>query len=281
MSINAITSPYPGGAKLNMNQDTCIYRYEGYRSPQTLVPKLPSPSELLTSPIFNDVGTGHETYPLNQRSEGYNTILENDGGFPFRQDQTTSVSSSPSLSNTSSSEYTSSSLTHTPREFSCYNDKDIMKKPFVEKSRMHYSCDSVSQFPGGKNSVNYDGLFTTFKSDFYYSSNAKEEISRKRHGKKIGEVIATRRANNRVASAKYRAKKQALTKALQDRIIQLATQVMSLKNELSRTKERENKTSDRYRQLGQGHYFIVDNNSFTQNNSNKIENSDRFVTLSL
>ncbi|KAI7875089.1 uncharacterized protein EV154DRAFT_388577, partial [Mucor mucedo] len=58
-----------------------------------------------------------------------------------------------------------------------------------------------------------------------------------------------RRARNKLASAKYRAKKQALTHAMQDRIMQLATQVMSLRDELSQTRKNETELLDRYERL--------------------------------
>ncbi|KAI8884291.1 hypothetical protein K501DRAFT_161033, partial [Backusella circina FSU 941] len=59
----------------------------------------------------------------------------------------------------------------------------------------------------------------------------------------------TRRARNKLASAKYRAKKQALTHAMQDRIMQLATQVKSLKTELCTTKKNEADILARYNRL--------------------------------
>ncbi|KAI8646691.1 hypothetical protein BD408DRAFT_320567, partial [Parasitella parasitica] len=58
-----------------------------------------------------------------------------------------------------------------------------------------------------------------------------------------------RRARNKLASAKYRAKKQALTHAMQDRIMQLATQVMNLRDELAIAKKNEHEIKTRYERL--------------------------------
>ncbi|KAI8075721.1 hypothetical protein BDF21DRAFT_317487, partial [Thamnidium elegans] len=62
-----------------------------------------------------------------------------------------------------------------------------------------------------------------------------------------------RRARNKLASAKYRAKKQALTHAMQERIMQLATQVMSLRDELNQTRNNEAEVLARYERLV-GHF---------------------------
>ncbi|KAI9365086.1 hypothetical protein BD770DRAFT_313300 [Pilaira anomala] len=64
-----------------------------------------------------------------------------------------------------------------------------------------------------------------------------------------GDALATRRARNKLASAKYRAKKQALTHAMQERIMQLATQVMSLRDELNQSKKNETEIMARYERL--------------------------------
>ncbi|KAF1797025.1 hypothetical protein FB192DRAFT_1254095, partial [Mucor lusitanicus] len=65
-----------------------------------------------------------------------------------------------------------------------------------------------------------------------------------------------RRARNKLASAKYRAKKQALTHAMQDRIMQLATQVMNLREELTITKKSEIDIKTRYERLMQYHNTV-------------------------
>lgn len=78
------------------------------------------------------------------------------------------------------------------------------------------------------------------------------------------DALATRRARNKLASAKYRAKKQALTHAMQDRIMQLATQVMDLREELIITKKNEHELKTRYERLIQIHNnntTSIDNNS--------------------
>ena len=63
---------------------------------------------------------------------------------------------------------------------------------------------------------------------------------------KGGDPLATRRARNKLASAKYRAKKQALTHAMQNRIMQLATQVIYLNDELSRRKRKEQEVAGKF-----------------------------------
>lgn len=75
-----------------------------------------------------------------------------------------------------------------------------------------------------------------------------DKVNPTKNGRK-GDALATRRARNKLASAKYRAKKQALTHAMQDRIMQLATQVMSLRDELSQTRKNEAELLDRYERL--------------------------------
>ncbi|KAG2208636.1 hypothetical protein INT46_001362 [Mucor plumbeus] len=79
------------------------------------------------------------------------------------------------------------------------------------------------------------------------------------------DALATRRARNKLASAKYRAKKQALTHAMQDRIMQLATQVMDLREELIITKKNEHELKTRYERLMQIH-----NNNTTSIDKNTI-----------
>lgn len=68
-----------------------------------------------------------------------------------------------------------------------------------------------------------------------------------------GDALATRRARNKLASAKYRAKKQALTHAMQERIMQLATQVMALRDELNQTRNNEAEALAKYERLA-GHF---------------------------
>ncbi|KAI8986991.1 hypothetical protein BDB01DRAFT_706619, partial [Pilobolus umbonatus] len=58
-----------------------------------------------------------------------------------------------------------------------------------------------------------------------------------------------RRARNKLASAKYRAKKQALTHAMQNRIMQLATQVITLRDELLQSKKNRSEIEERYERL--------------------------------
>lgn len=79
------------------------------------------------------------------------------------------------------------------------------------------------------------------------------------------DALATRRARNKLASAKYRAKKQALTHAMQDRIMQLATQVMNLREELTITKKNEHEIKASYDRLMQIH-----NNTTTSMEKNTI-----------
>lgn len=253
MSINAITSPCSRGSKINKIQDT----YRCYAPSKALVPKLPSPNELLASPTFNNAAASHETHPSNHRFEGNNTILENDGDFLYRQGQTQSLTSTSSLTDASTPDNTNISAPHTPEKLSVCIDTYSTNEILAENGRMDHSYDNVSQLRGNKRYFAYDSSSNAFKSDFYNSSSAKSHLkdvnSRKKRDNKVEKVIATRRANNRVASAKYRAKKQALTQALQDRIIYLATQVMYLENELSLTKARENQTSHKYKKLQQEH----------------------------
>ncbi|KAL9557824.1 hypothetical protein MBANPS3_001215 [Mucor bainieri] len=82
-----------------------------------------------------------------------------------------------------------------------------------------------------------NSLFSNFESTFGSNSSSN----------------TTRRARNKLASAKYRAKKQALTHAMQDRIMQLATQVMNLREELTITKKNEIEIKTRYERLMQYH----------------------------
>lgn len=285
MSINAITSPHNRDTKFNMKRDTCLSRYRCYAPSKALIPKLSSPKELLTSPVFNNAAASHETYLSNHRSDGNHTILENKCDFLHRKYQIHSVHSSPSLTSTSTSDNTNTSVPHTPKNFSFCNDTDTTNIISAEEDLADYSYDSGSHIHGEENYFDYDGLSNTLKGDYYNKFNAKtppKEVSLdKRRGKKVEKVIATRRANNRIASAKYRAKKQALTQALQDRIIYLATQVMSLTNELSQSKDREIQASQKYRQLRQEHYLIVHKYMLTHNNTSKIESSDGIATLSL
>jgi hypothetical protein len=82
---------------------------------------------------------------------------------------------------------------------------------------------------------------------YTYFHHQQQQQQQKQGSKK--EALQTRRARNKLASAKYRAKKQALTHAMQDRIMQLATQVKNLRSELCTTKKSEAEIVGRYNHL--------------------------------
>ncbi|KAL0144264.1 basic-leucine zipper transcription factor [Mucor lusitanicus] len=102
-----------------------------------------------------------------------------------------------------------------------------------------------------------DSLFSNFESTtFGSSSRSSSSVGRSRSLGNKSDAVATRRARNKLASAKYRAKKQALTHAMQDRIMQLATQVMNLREELTITKKSEIDIKTRYERLMQYHNTV-------------------------
>ncbi|GAN09470.1 hypothetical protein MAM1_0269c08999 [Mucor ambiguus] len=106
-----------------------------------------------------------------------------------------------------------------------------------------------------------NSLFSNFESTFGISSssgssNSNGGIGRSRSFGSKSDALATRRARNKLASAKYRAKKQALTHAMQDRIMQLATQVMNLREELTITKKSEIEIKARYERLMRYHSTV-------------------------
>lgn len=100
------------------------------------------------------------------------------------------------------------------------------------------------------------------ESNYMYSTDKGSNSTKT--GRK-GDALATRRARNKLASAKYRAKKQALTHAMQDRIMQLATQVMSLRDELSQTRKNETELLDRYERLAT--YYQRTNGKMNKNDN--------------
>lgn len=66
---------------------------------------------------------------------------------------------------------------------------------------------------------------------------------------KNSDSMSRRRERNKVASAKYRAKKQNMTHSMQAHIIRLASQVAALKDELIQTKKNESDLLIRYTRL--------------------------------
>ncbi|KAK4514342.1 uncharacterized protein ATC70_001935 [Mucor velutinosus] len=95
-----------------------------------------------------------------------------------------------------------------------------------------------------------NSLFSNFESTFG-SSTSNVGVGRSKSLGSKSDALATRRARNKLASAKYRAKKQALTHAMQNRIMQLATQVMNLREELAITKKSEIEIKAKYERLMQ------------------------------
>ncbi|KAL7330449.1 hypothetical protein PS15p_205397 [Mucor circinelloides] len=117
----------------------------------------------------------------------------------------------------------------------------------------HYHHRHLSQQHHPYQHSRQNSLFSNFESTFTTSSNSNNAVGRSRSFSNKSDALATRRARNKLASAKYRAKKQALTHAMQDRIMQLATQVMNLREELKITKTSELEIKARYERLMQYH----------------------------
>ncbi|EPB83532.1 hypothetical protein HMPREF1544_09693 [Mucor circinelloides 1006PhL] len=122
-----------------------------------------------------------------------------------------------------------------------------------EEELHHYHHRHLSQQHHPYQHSRQNSLFSNFESTFSTSSNSNNAVGRSRSFSNKSDALATRRARNKLASAKYRAKKQALTHAMQDRIMQLATQVMNLREELKITKTSELEIKARYERLMQYH----------------------------
>ncbi|CAO3652362.1 unnamed protein product [Mucor fragilis] len=156
--------------------------------------------------------------------------------------------SSSSLSNRSrfpSISMPSPSFSSSSSNISDHDDEDEAHHHHRRLSHQHHSYQHNRQ----------NSLFSNFESTFG-SSNSSMGVGRSRSFGNKSDALATRRARNKLASAKYRAKKQALTHAMQDRIMQLATQVMNLREELTITKKSEIEAKTRYERLMQYHNTI-------------------------
>ncbi|CEP12598.1 hypothetical protein [Parasitella parasitica] len=155
------------------------------------------------------------------------------------------TTSSSSLSNRS--RYHSMSLSSPSFSSSSAHSSDHEEEDLYHLHRQHQQPHQPYQ------RSRQNSLFSNFDTVF--------EGGRTRSFSNKSDALATRRARNKLASAKYRAKKQALTHAMQDRIMQLATQVMSLREELAITKKNEHEIKARYERLMQYH----NNNSMDKN----------------
>jgi hypothetical protein len=237
MSIDAITSSYCCKNQLDSIPtvisrqnliDAALYKQEEYQ-PLPPMSELSPPSWCEPNEWYRskEAAVGHWIKSSNQELGFIAPSHQSSERVPLMSTGTI-VISSPSYS-TSSSEhefdyrYSSSS----PRY---HHSRHRTNSTLISK-------DTIDSLNSEKKSIS---------SSFDYNNH--ESHCRSSNDRKSN-AIANRRARNKLASAKYRAKKQALTHAMQDRILQLATQVMNLRNELNQTKNSETELLGKYERL--------------------------------
>lgn len=244
MSIGAITSPYSS----NDIQEEVSTNYE-LKPTDYLLPPL---TQQITT--FPTAAVGHWAKSLNRESSAINMMHKNQ----FSDKRLLLSSDSSSSTNISSPSFSSSSSDH---ESDCnYSTSPIfctLSNP--SSSANYYHSTNKNRELYAREAMAKENLLNDFDLEGYNRSRSasfdynKQHSGNSRGGRKTGNnrdaALATRRARNKLASAKYRAKKQALTHAMQERIMQLATQVMSLRDELSRTRRNEAEILARYERL--------------------------------
>jgi hypothetical protein len=239
MSIDAITSSYCCSSQLDSKStavisrqnliDAALYKQEEYQPlpPMSEIspPSWCEPNEWYRS---KEMAVGHWIKSSNQELGFIHTAPPthpSSDRVPLMSSGTIAISS-PSYS-TSSSEHE-------------FDYKYSSSSPRYQHSRHRTNSTLIS-----KDTI--DSLNSEKKSRSSFDYN--EGHCRNNVGDRKSNAIANRRARNKLASAKYRAKKQALTHAMQDRIMQLATQVMNLRNELNQTKHNETELLGKYERL--------------------------------
>lgn len=259
MSIGAITSPCSSAKSQQSSIKSTQSKSSEYQ--------LPSLSQVSSSSP-NHAAVGH-WIKASSGAVDLTHAYDQSKRMRFASEGTTVVSS-PSFSFSASSDHESdsnSSCSQSPRICkssyptsnnnwlsSVYNMSD--NKQMINNRNM-YAKEALSteHLLNDFDMQDYEEFNHTRSNSFDYCDSQEanytytdKNSSLTKNGRK-GDALATRRARNKLASAKYRAKKQALTHAMQDRIMQLATQVMSLRDELSQTRKNEAELLNRYERL--------------------------------
>lgn len=239
MSIDAITSSYCCSVQLDDKStvisrqnliDATLYKQEEYQ-------KLPSMSEM-SPPSWcapnewyrsKETAVGHWIKSSNQELSFVNPS-------PAQSTERMPLMASESIALSSPSYSTSSSEND-------FDYKHNSSSPRYQHRRDQTNSTLVSN--GTIDSLNSEKNSMTSSFDYNDSHCKNNSLPSNRKSN----AITNRRARNKLASAKYRAKKQALTHAMQDRIMQLATQVMNLRNELNQTKNSETQLLCKYERL--------------------------------
>lgn len=225
--------------------------------------------DAITSPCHSNKNNTHKSRQSSVSSAS--SGMSDSQQLPFVDDGFKRITGSPLIASTNSTSASPSfsSLSGSDPESDFYSghsfaqqhfDNNLWFQPIFRHSRVQTngstftdrSEDQLSAFSilEGNKVQKTDRLLSLGENlNYTYSENS----STIRSQSKKGDALATRRARNKLASAKYRAKKQALTHAMQDRIMQLATQVMTLRDELSQTRKNEMEIKIKYERLLQYH----------------------------
>lgn len=230
MSINAITSPSSTTTTTMKSKSLIPTQYStpilnGYQSPN--ISTASSHMSDISDRNFNRAGSINEYDYTRRRNTSESSTLSSSPSF--------SSSNNESDFNSSYSQ-SSPSTPHNSWAHLTYNDNNKLS----HMDNLLPNFDIISDFNSFDNHYNSSSYSAAMNSN-----DTTENITTD----KKGNALKTRRARNKLASAKYRAKKQAQTHIMQNRIMQLATQVMSLRDELEKSKKSETETLVRYERL--------------------------------
>ncbi|RCH98163.1 hypothetical protein CU097_005338 [Rhizopus azygosporus] len=132
-----------------------------------------------------------------------------------------------------------------PKSHQC---KDIADEQIVQEMTPFDQRDVYSHFAIARSQSELIPCFSEPKDTSSFEPHNLHKLGYK---KTKEDSINRRRERNKLASAKYRAKKQVMTMTMQSQIMQLAREVAYLRDELEQAKKNETDMLYRYQQLQQ------------------------------